>query len=415
MSTSKTEYILENDVEVNSRESVVDIKKNKQKKGILYDIYFNDKNTIAELSQSLNSSIPSITALVDELVEEKWISETGFAISRQGRRPAIYGVNPNKNYVLVLDINTHDTRIAVLNLKNEIVFSQVSDLQLKNNPSFLETLFQLVDNIVEQKVSKGQDVIALGVSIPGLVNKKTGINYTYKSLNSQDVSLSKLIENYYNLPTFVINDSKATAFGEYHFGFAKGKSHVLSVNVDWGIGLGIVINGEIFDGASGFAGELGHIQVNPDGVLCNCGKVGCLDTITSASSLLKNIKDGLRNGHVSKLDEYKDSLENINLEIVIDAAQKGDGFAIDIIHNIGLELGKGLSIAVHLFNPQIIIIDGVLSKAQKLIVNPIEHAINKYCLTDFKEDLSIEISQLSEDAKIFGVHAYVVEALLKTA
>jgi hypothetical protein len=90
MSTSKTEYILEIDVEVNSRESVVDIKKNKQKKGILYDIYFNNKNTIAELSQSLNSSIPSITALVDELVEEMWISETGFAISRQGRRPAIY-------------------------------------------------------------------------------------------------------------------------------------------------------------------------------------------------------------------------------------------------------------------------------------------------------------------------------------
>jgi predicted NBD/HSP70 family sugar kinase len=414
MSTSKTEYILEIDVEVNSRESVVDIKKNKQKKGILYDIYFNNKNTIAELSQSLNSSIPSITALVDELVEEMWISETGFAISRQGRRPAIYGVNPNKNYVLVLDINTHDTRIAVLNLKNEIVFSQVSDLQLKNNPSFLETLFQLVDNIIEQKVSKSTDIIALGVSIPGLVNKKTGINYTYKSLNSQDVSLGKLIENHYNLPSFVINDSKATAFGEYHFGLAKGKSHILSVNVDWGIGLGIVINGEIFDGASGFAGELGHIQVNPDGVLCNCGKVGCLDTITSASSLLKNIKDGLRKGHVSKLGEYKDSLENINLEMVIDAAQKGDGFAIDIIHKIGLELGKGLSIAVHLFNPQIIIIDGVLSKAQRLIVNPIEHAINKYCLTDFKEDLNIEISQLSEDAKIFGVHAYVVESVLKT-
>ena len=413
MSTSKTESILEIGLGVNGRESVVDIKKNKQKKRILYDLYFNNKNTIAELSHSLNISIPSITALVDELVEEKWISETGFAISKQGRRPAVYGVNPHKNYVLVLDINTHDTRIAVLNLKNEIVYSQVFDLQLKNNPLVLETLFQLVDNIIEQKVSIGKDIIALGVAIPGLVNKKTGINYTYKSLNSQDVSLGKLIENHYNLPTFVINDSKATAFGEYHFGLAKGKSHVLSVNVDWGIGLGIVLNGEIFDGASGFAGELGHIQVNPEGVLCSCGKVGCLDTITSVSSLLQCIKDGLRNGHVSKLGEYKDSLENINLEMVIHAAQKGDGFAIDIIHNIGLELGKGLSIAVHLFNPQIIIIDGVLSKAQKLIVNPIEHAINKYCLTDFKEDLSIEISQLSEDAKIFGVQAYVVDSLLK--
>ena len=161
--------------------------------------------------------------------------------------------------------------------------------------------------------------------------------------------------------------------------------------------------------------ELGHIQVNPEGVLCYCGKVGCLDTITSASSLLRNIKDGLRNGQISKLGEYKDNLEEINLEMVIAAAQQGDAFSIDIIHNIGLELGKGLSIAVHLFNPQIIIIDGVLSKAQKLIINPIEHAINKYCLTDFKEDLSIEISQLGDNAKIYGVHAYVVENLLKAA
>ena len=217
------------------------------------------------------------------------------------------------------------------------------------------------------------------------------------------------------MPVSVVNDSKATAFGEYRFGLAKGKSHVLSINVDWGVGLGIVINGEIFDGASGFAGELGHIQVNPEGILCYCGKVGCLDTITSASSLLKNIKEGLRNGQISKLGEYKDNLEDINLEMVIDAAQQGDAFSIDIIHTIGLELGKGLSIAVHLFNPQIIIIDGVLSKAQKLIVNPIEHAINKYCLSDFKEDLSIEISQLGDNAKIYGVHAYVVENLLKAA
>jgi len=387
MSTSKSKSIFKIDLDVNGSDFVVDIKKNKQKKGILYDLYFKNKNTIAELSHSLHISITSITALIDELVEEKWISETGFNISKQERRPAIYGVNPNKNYVLILDFNTHDTQIAVLNLKNEIVFSQVSDLQLKNNPLFLETLFKLVDNIVQLKVSNGKNIIALGMAIPGLVNKKTGINYTYKSLNSQDIYLGKLIENYYNLPTFVINESKATAVREYHFGLAKVKSHVLSVNVDRGIGLGIVLNGEIFDGASGFAGELGHIQVNPEGVVCSCGKVGCLDTITSVSSLLQCIKDGLRNGHVSKLSECKDSLENINLKMVIDATQKGDGFAIDILRNIGFGLGKGLSIVVNFFNPQIIIIDGVLSKAQKLIVNPIKHGINKYCLIDFKEDL----------------------------
>ena len=409
------ETLIGSETESTIKESIIDIKKNKQKKGIINELYFNEMSTIAELAQTLHISIPSITALIEELIEERWIIETGFAISKQGRRPAIYEINPSEKLVLVLDINTHDTKISVLNLKNQIIFAQTFDLQLKNNPSFLDVLFSLVDSIVEQKMAKGKQIIALGVSIPGLVNKKTGINFTYNSLNSKDKSLGKLIEEHFNLPASVINDSKATAFGEYHFGLAKGKSHVLSINVDWGVGLGIVINGEIFDGAAGFAGELGHIQVNPDGELCYCGKVGCLDTITSASSLLKNIKEGLRNGQISKLGEYKANLEEINLEMVIDAAQKGDAFAIDIIHNIGLELGKGLSIAVHLFNPQIIIIDGVLSKAQKLIVNPIEHAINKYCLADFKEDLSIEISQLGEDAKIFGVHAYVVESLLKVA
>ena len=407
------ETLIGSETDSTTKESIIDIKKNKQKKGIINELYFNETSTIAELAQTLHISIPSITALIEELIEERWIIETGFAISKQGRRPAIYEINPSEKLVLVLDINTHDTKISVLNLKNQIIFAQTFDLQLKNNPSFLDVLFSLVDSIVEQKMAKGKQIIALGVSIPGLVNKKTGINFTYNSLNSKDKSLGKLIEEHFNLPASVINDSKATAFGEYHFGLAKGKSHVLSINVDWGVGLGIVINGEIFDGAAGFAGELGHIQVNPDGALCYCGKVGCLDTITSASSLLKNIKEGLRNGQISKLGEYKANLEEINLEMVIDAAQKGDAFAIDIIHNIGLELGKGLSIAVHLFNPQIIIIDGVLSKAQKLIVNPIEHAINKYCLADFKEDLSIEISQLGEDAKIFGVHAYVVESLLK--
>ncbi|WP_394995443.1 ROK family transcriptional regulator [Emticicia sp.] len=409
------ETLVDSEIELSIKESVIDIKKSKQKKGILSELYFNNMNTIAELAQTLHISIPSITALIEELVEERWIVETGFAISKQGRRPAIYEINPSEKFVLVLDINTHDTKVSVLNLKNEIIFTQTFDLQLKNNPSFLDTLFSLVDKIMEQKLANGKQIIALGVSIPGLVNKNTGINFTYNSLNSKDKSLGKLIEEHFSLPVSVVNDSKATAFGEYRFGLAKGKSHVLSINVDWGVGLGIVINGEIFDGASGFAGELGHIQVNPEGILCYCGKVGCLDTITSASSLLKNIKEGLRNGQISKLGEYKDNLEDINLEMVIDAAQQGDAFSIDIIHTIGLELGKGLSIAVHLFNPQIIIIDGVLSKAQKLIVNPIEHAINKYCLSDFKEDLSIEISQLGDNAKIYGVHAYVVENLLKAA
>jgi predicted NBD/HSP70 family sugar kinase len=246
-----------------------------------------------------------------------------------------------------------------------------------------------------------------------LVDKRTGINRTYKNLNFENKSLSLRISENFKLPVFTLNDSKAAAYGEAKFGVGKNLQHVLSINVDWGVGLGVVFNGQIFNGASGFAGELGHIQVNPDGELCSCGKVGCLDTVTSASSLLKSIKAGLKNGQISILSAFKDNLEQINLEMVIDAAKNGDAFAIDILYNIGIELGKGLSAAVHLFNPQIIVIDGVLSKAGKIIVNPVEHAINKYCLPDFKEELLIEVTNLGDFAKILGVNAFMANRLFK--
>ena len=116
------ETMIDSEIEPNIKESVIDIKKNKQKKGILSELYFNNMNTIAELAHSLHISIPSITALIEELVEERWIVETGFAMSKQGRRPAVYEINPSEKFVLVLDINTHDTKVSVLNLKNEVIF-----------------------------------------------------------------------------------------------------------------------------------------------------------------------------------------------------------------------------------------------------------------------------------------------------
>ncbi|MFC0186344.1 ROK family protein [Pseudarcicella hirudinis] len=171
------------------------------------------------------------------------------------------------------------------------------------------------------------------------------------------------------------------------------------------------MNGKVFQGASGFAGELGHIQVKADGELCHCGKVGCLDTLTSASSLIRRVKERLRLGQVSKLAEK--NIEQIDIEMVIDVANRGDALAIDLLHDIGKEMGKGLSIAVHLFNPEAIIINGVLAKAGKFISNPIEQAIYKYCLADFKNDLTIEISELGENSRLLGTQVYVMGKVLE--
>jgi N-acetylglucosamine repressor len=402
------------EVEILQKESAVEIKKIKQKNSILKELYKNKKKTISELSETLFISIPTLASLIEELLEEKWVIGEEINNKKQGRRPNIYSLSPSKKHILVLDITTHDTKVCILNFLNEVVYSKNYDLQLIDQPSYLNNLIDILEIILTDEEISNREIVAFGVTIPGLVNKKTGVNKTYKNLNLENKSLNTVLSEHFKMEVFVLNDSKAAAYGESKFGFGQNLSHVLSVNVDWGVGLGVVLNGQIFNGSLGFAGELGHIQVNPEGELCTCGKVGCLDTVTSASSLLKRIKTGLKNGEVSILSKHKDYLEEINLEMVIDAAKNGDGFAIDIIYNIGIELGKGLSVAVHLFNPQIIVLDGVLSKAGKLIVNPVEHAINKYCLPDFKEDLIIEVSNLGETAKMLGVNAFVANRIFKT-
>ncbi len=399
--------------ELTYKESAVESKKIKNKRNILKYLYFEDKKSIAELSEALFISIPTLTAHLEELLEEKWLKGEEVDTKKQGRNPTIYSLNPEYKHTLVIDITTRSTKAVILNFRNEIVSEKMYGLGLSNDQSFRTQLLEIIDSTIEGFTGKGGEVVAVGLTLPGLINKQTGRNKTYLGLDSENSSLSQVISAKWDIPVYVLNDTKATVFGESLFGVGSDQNHLLSINVDWGVGLAVVINGQIFNGASGFAGELGHVQVSPDGELCRCGKVGCLDTVASASALLTKVKRGLSNGEVSSLARFKDNLEQITLEDVIDAASKGDGFAIDILYNIGIELGKGLSVAVHLFNPRIIVIDGVLSKAGNLIVNPVEFAINKHCLPDFKENLTIKVTEIGDSAKLLGMNAFIAKRLFR--
>ena len=399
--------------ELTYKESAVESKKIKNKRNILKYLYFEDKKSIAELSEALFISIPTLTAHLEELLEEKWLTGEEVDTKKQGRNPTIYSLNPTYKHTLVIDITTRSTKVVILIFRNEKVSEKVHELGLSNDGSFRAELLEVVDNALREFDKTGGDIVAVGLALPGLINKQTGQNKTYLGLDSANSSLSQVISAKWDIPVYILNDTKATAFGESLFGVGSEQNHLLSINVDWGVGLAVVINGQIFNGASGFAGELGHVQVSPDGELCRCGKVGCLDTVASASALLTKVKRGLANGEVTSLARFKENPEQISLEDVIDAASKGDGFAIDILYNIGIELGKGLSVAVHLFNPRIIVIDGVLSKAGNLIVNPVEFAINKHCLPDFKENLTIKVTEIGDSAKLLGMNAFIAKRLFR--
>lgn len=399
------------EVDILPKTSVVDYKKSQHRRRILTELYRSGTCSIAEMARVIHSSVPSVTSIVEEMVEEKWIVPVGTGVTKQGRKPVLFSLSTERFYSVVLDVNTHDTKILILNLKNEVILRRDFNLRLEDSPQFLKSLVEATEQVLRESNINYDGFMAMGVSVAGLVDARKGFNFTYRSLN-QNESFGTFLENYFKFPVYVINDTKATTLGEHRFGLAQGKDHVLAIYIDWGVGLGVILNGEVFQGASGFAGELGHIQVVPNGELCHCGKVGCLDTITSAASLIRRIKKGLAEGRISRLSAIEG--EKIDAETIIDAAWQGDSFAIDILHEIGMELGKGLSIAIHLFNPEIIIVDGIVAKAGAFITNPIEQAINKYCLTDFRNNLTVVISQLGQEAKWLGTQAYVVEKVIES-
>ncbi|MCP1382942.1 ROK family protein [Runella sp. CRIBMP] len=399
------------EVDILPKTSVVDYKKSQHRRRILTELYRSGTCSIAEMARVIHSSVPSVTSIVEEMVEEKWIVPVGTGVTKQGRKPVLFSLSTERFYSVVLDVNTHDTKILILNLKNEVIMRRDFNLRLEDSPQFLKSLVEATEQVLRESNIHYDGFMAMGVSVAGLVDARKGFNFTYRSLN-QNESFGTFLENYFKFPVYVINDTKATTLGEHRFGLAQGKDHVLAIYIDWGVGLGVILNGEVFQGASGFAGELGHIQVVPNGELCHCGKVGCLDTITSAASLIRRIKKGLAEGRISRLSAIEG--EKIDAETIIDAAWQGDSFAIDILHEIGMELGKGLSIAIHLFNPEIIIVDGIVAKAGAFITNPIEQAINKYCLTDFRNNLTVVISQLGQEAKWLGTQAYVVEKVIES-
>lgn len=397
--------------EVATKKSVVVYKKNQKLRGVLSTLYQEGACTLARLAEVLHTSVPSITEVVEQLIDEQWVSTIGTVTGNNGRRPVLFGLNPNGHYVIILDSSTHDTSLLIVNPVRQVVFQRNVDTRLQDNAQFLEFLVAFVVEALTESIIPQANIIGIGLSIPGLIDNRRGLNLTYPNINQPDHSITDWLAERLERPVYLINDTKATALGENRFGGGVGKKHALSINIDWGVGLGIILNGEVFQGTSGFAGELGHIQVDPHGKLCYCGKRGCLDTVASASSLVSRVQRAILAGAESTLAVLRDDIDQLSINHVIEAAHQGDTFAIEMLHETGAQLGKGLSVAINLFNPEIIIVDGVLAQAAVFITDPIEQAINDYCLGGFQDDLTVEVTQLNGAAKWLGTHAYVMENL----
>jgi len=360
-----------------------------------------DRSSITELSKELNISVPKTTSLVNELMDENLISDYGKIDSTGGRKASMYGLVPDACFFLGVDVKKYYVNIGLMNFKKHLVTQKNRiPFRLENTPGSLSQLINLIQGFIKEAPVKKEKILSMGINLSGRINHTIG--YSYSFFHFQEEPLSSYIEGKTGIKTYLENDSRAMAYGEFMCGEVTNEKNVLFVNMDYGIGLGVLIDGKIYYGKSGFSGELGHIPFFDNELICHCGKKGCLETEASGTALIRRFKERLEQGSSSSVTKKVKQLKDVTLTDLIQAALSEDMLCIELLAEIGEKLGKGLAALINVFNPELIILGGTLSETGDYLRLPARSAINKYSLSLVNTDTQLKLSQLGEKAGIWG-------------
>src|SRR3569833_211875 len=375
-------------------------------------LYFDKAMSCAELSELFDKSIPSIAKALNELIEKGFVVEEGYAPSSGGRRPLMYAINADAMYILAIAMDQKNTRIQLVDLRNQPVADMMMfELKLAGNEQALDTLVRQIYKYLDESGVLKDKITGIGIGMPGFIDPAKGINYTY--LKTTERSLAQYITDETGLPTYIDNDSSLIALAEQKFGIAKLQKEVMVINLSWGIGLGMIVNGELFRGRNGVAGECSHIPLLEDGALCECGKRGCLEAEASMLVVANKAIEGITQGRITSLKVVGEAQSKQMSEAIMPAATYGDQFAIELFSDSGYKIGKALAILIHIMNPEAIVLSGRGAKVGKILMAPIQQALHKYCIPRLSGGTELLISELGFDAELIGAAILVKENFVK--
>lgn len=372
-----------------------------RKKIIGYYLY-NHSSTLPDLAKELNISVPTATKFVTEMLENGYIISYGKLETSEGRTPTLYGLNPESGYFIGVDIKESVINFALINLIGEIVDIRLGvECKLEYTPEGHETIcYHISDFINSINVSKDR-IFNIGINIRGRVNSESG--YSFSHFNFEERPLAEILSEKIGINVGIDNDTRAMTYGEMKMGCVNGEKNIIFINLSWGPGSGLIFNGEIYTGKSGFSGEFGHFNVFDNEKICHCGKRGCLETEASGKALYFNLIKCVNEGKESILSKrIKENKDSLTLYDIVDAINKEDLLCIELIEEIGQKLGRYLAGLINLLNPELVIIGGTLASVGGYILLPIKSSVKKYSLNLVNKDTEIVLSKLQEKAGVIG-------------
>ena len=395
-------------------ESAVEIKNYVNKIKIIKQLYTGGNITAKTIGQKVGISFPTVSLLLGGLLEEGLVVRQARGESQGGRKPDLYGLAEDSFFIVAIALDKFSAKVAIYNAKNQKVFPiQELKLVLDNSAKTIDHIHRFTVEVIRDSTVPSDKVIAIGLTMPGLVDSAAGISHTYLHIGSD--TLKSRLEAKFGREVYIENDARAMALAEFKFAHLEAPNNMLGIFVGWGIGLGIIIDKKLYRGFSGLAGEFGHSPVfDSKEISCICGKKGCMETVASGTAAVRMAKESvLENPKTILARMANEKGRDQDPRWVVEAASAGDQEAIKILSDVGMDMGRGIAILIQLFNPELIVIGGVVAEAKNYILTPIQQALNIYSMAKLNEKTQIKFSALGNEVGLQGAVAIVNEHIFE--
>ncbi len=368
----------------------------------------------AALAEMTGLNKTTVSSLVKELIEHQFVHEVGLNSAHVGRPSVLLELNPDAGCIVSGEIGVDYISVIRANFAAEIVWRhQESIKQSLGQQEIIRRLLDLFHQSIESGDGTRGNLLGLALGVPGLVDLDSGKLLFAPNLKWENVPLRDILSREFGVPVFVDNEANMAALGEHFFGAAQGHNEVLYISIGVGLGGGIIQGGRLLRGATGFAGEFGHMTMEVNGERCNCGNCGCWETLVSQSALFRHIRRAVEGGQHSVLEDMvKDDWSQLSVPMIVDAVYAGDRVAIEALEQVGHYLGVGIASLVNSFNPDLVVLGGILSLAGGFLLPIIDAELRQHALRWNVDTVQVVLSRYGLDACVMGGMATVYQAIL---
>jgi glucokinase-like ROK family protein len=369
----------------------------------------------AQLAATIGLNKSTVSSLMEELLDRRLVVETGVTAGT-GRPATLLEMNPRAGGIIGVELGVDFVAIVLTDFVGKILWrKQVAADPTESQEKTLNQTHKLVNEAIAVCKKMGAPILGLSFAIPGTVDLEEGVLIFLPNLNWHNVPLRKIFSESTGLKVFVENDANAAAVGEHLFGAAQQLRDFIFVFIGVGLGGGLFLNGQLYRGRGGYAGEIGHthIMAEPYNMPCHCGNLGCWETYANQDAVIRRVQSrlkGKKNGTLRSLMGKEQGV--LSLPIIKQAADAGDPDALDSLEEVGKAIGNGFAGLVNIFNPEKIILGGPVSIAGEYLLPAIRQTVNERSMAENVMQTEIGLSAFGPDASLIGAASIVINDIL---